>query len=118
MSKQQEIIARFGVKPVIDVNEEIRKRVDFLKQHVLGSGTRGLLIAISGGIDSAVAAALAKLATDELTAEQGKEYMTLGVFQPYGEQEDIEDSYAVAKAIGLTRTVETNIEDAVNEIAL
>ena len=115
---QKEIIARLGVKPVIDVNEEIRRRVSFLKEYVLKSGTRGLLIAISGGIDSAVAAALCKRATDELTAEQGKEYTTLGVFQPYGQQEDIADSYAVAEAIGLTKTVETNIEDAVNEIVL
>jgi NAD+ synthase len=118
MSLQQEIISRLGVKPVIDVNEEIRARVEFLKQYVINSGTKGLLIAISGGIDSAVAAALCKKATDELTEEQGKEYQTFGVFQPYGDQEDIEDSYAVAKAIGLTKTVETNIEDAVNEIAL
>src|SRR5690606_17781907 len=85
---------------------------------VISAGARGLLIAISGGIDSAVVAALCKKATDELTAEQGKEYQTLGVFQPYGEQEDIADSYAVAQAIGLAKTVETNIEDAVNEIAL
>jgi NAD+ synthase len=118
MSLQQEIISRLGVKPVIDVNEEIRVRVDFLKQYVINSGTKGLLIAISGGIDSAVAAALCKKATDQLTAEHGKEYQTLGVFQPYGDQEDIEDSYAVAKAIGLAKTVETNIEDTVNEIAL
>lgn len=118
MSLQQEIIKRLGVKPAIDVTEEIRKRVDFLKEYVLRYRMSGLLIAVSGGIDSAVAAGLCKKATDELTAEQGKEYKTLGVFQPYGEQEDIEDSYAVARAIGLTDTVETNIEDAVNEIAL
>lgn len=43
--------------------------------------------------------------------------MTLGVFQPYGEQEDIGHSYAVAQTFGL-KTVETNIEDAVDEIAL
>lgn len=118
MSLQQEIIARFGVKPTIDVNEEIRRRVDFLKEYVQKARTTGLLIAISGGIDSAVVAALCKKATDELAAETGKPYMTLGVFQPYGEQEDIEDSYAVAKAIGLTTTVETNIEEAVDEIVL
>lgn len=118
MSLQQEIIQRLGVKPQIDVDEEIRRRVDFLKEYVLKAGVRGLLIAISGGIDSAVTAGLCKKATDELTAEQGREYMTLGVFQPYGEQVDIEDSYAVAKAFDLKHTVETNIEDAVNEIAL
>jgi len=118
MSLQQEIIARLGVKPQIDAAEEVRRRVDFLKQSVLNSGTTGLLIAISGGIDSAVAAGLCKQATDELAAETGKPYMTLGVFQPYGTQEDIDDSYAVAKAFELKHTVETNIEDAVNEIAL
>lgn len=118
MSLQEEIIARFGVKPQINVDEEIRSRVDFLKQYLLKSGSRGLLIAISGGVDSAVTAALCKKATDELTIELGKEYMTLGVFQPYGKQEDIEDSYAVAKAIGLIHTIETNIGEAVDEIAL
>lgn len=118
MSMQQDIIRELGVKPTIDVAEEIRKRVDFLKEYILKSGTNGLLIAISGGIDSAVAAGLCKRATDELSKEKGREYQTVGVFQPYGVQEDIEDSYATAKAFGLSHTIETNIEEAVNEIAL
>jgi len=118
VSLQEEIIAALGVKPTIDVEAEARKRVDFLKAYVLQAGAKGLLIAISGGVDSAVAAGLCKRATDELSAQEGKEYITLGVFQPYGEQDDIEHSYSVAKAFGLTHTVETNIEEAVNEIAL
>jgi NAD+ synthase len=118
MELQQQIIARLGVKPQIDVEEEIRKRVDFLKKYVTDYNLSGLLIAISGGIDSAVTAALCKQATDELKAETGKSYMTLGVFQPYGVQEDIADSYGVAEALGLEHTIETNIEEAVNEIVL
>lgn len=118
MTLQEQIIERLGVKPTINPEEEVRRRVDFLKKHVLDSGTTGLLIAISGGIDSAVATGLCKIATDELTAEKGKEYMTLGVFQPYGEQSDIADSYAVAKAFDLKHTAETNIGEAVDEIAL
>ncbi|WP_274652910.1 ammonia-dependent NAD(+) synthetase [Paenibacillus humicola] len=118
MSLQQEVIERLGVKPEIDPEAEVRKRVDFLKEHVRKSGTTGLLIAISGGIDSAVTTGLCKKATDELSAETGREYMTLGVFQPYGEQADIADSYAVAEAFNLKYRVETNIEEAVNEIAL
>src|SRR5690606_3434753 len=100
------------------VEEEVHRRVDFLKQHVLDAKMSGLLIAISGGLDSAVVAALCKRATDELSAETGKEYITLGVFQPYGEQEDIADSYTVAEALQLDHTIETNIEEAVDEIAL
>lgn len=117
MSLQQQIIADLGVQPSIDPEAEIRKRVDFLKKYVLDSGTNGLLIAISGGVDSAVATGLCKRATDELTQEKGKEYITLGVFQPYGEQSDIEHSYATAKAFGLTHTIETNIQDAVDHVA-
>ncbi|GLX66184.1 ammonia-dependent NAD(+) synthetase [Paenibacillus glycanilyticus] len=118
MSLQQEIIERFGVQPEIDPAAEIRKRVDFLKDYVKKSGTTGLLIAISGGIDSAVTTGLCKMATDELSAETGKEYITLGVFQPYGEQVDIADSYATAEAFQLKYKTETNIGEAVDEIAI
>ncbi|GFN29905.1 ammonia-dependent NAD(+) synthetase [Paenibacillus xylaniclasticus] len=118
MSLQREIIERLGVQPTIDVDAEIRKRVDFLKSYVLKSNAAGLLIAISGGIDSAVTTGLCKQATDELSAETGKEYITLGVFQPYGEQADISDSYATADAFKLTHRVETNIGEAVDEITL
>lgn len=118
MSVQQDIIRILGVKPEIDPEVEIRARVDFLKEYVRKSGTTGLLIAISGGIDSAVATALCKKATDELSAETGQPYMTLGVFQPYGEQVDIADSYAVADAFNLKHRVETNIQEAVDEISI
>lgn len=118
MSLQLEIIAALGVRPQIDVAVEIRKRVDFLKEQILSAHVSGLLIAISGGLDSAVVAALCKQATDELSNESGQDYETLGVFQPYGEQADIADSYAVASAIGLRKTIETNIEEAVNEMVL
>ncbi|TCZ77711.1 ammonia-dependent NAD(+) synthetase [Paenibacillus albiflavus] len=118
MSMQHEIIAKLGVQPTIDVDQEIRKRVDFLKDYILQAGVKGLLIAISGGLDSAVAAGLCKIATDELTEEKKCEYITVGVFQPYGVQADIEHSYATANAFHLKHQVETNIEEAVDEIAL
>lgn len=118
MTLQQQIIERLGVQPTIDPAQEIRKRVDFLKEYIVKSHTTGLLIAISGGIDSAVTTGLCKQATDELSAETGQPYMTVGVFQPYGEQVDIADSYAVAEAFQLDYRVETNIAEAVDEIAI
>ncbi len=118
MSLQNEIIAKLGVRPAIDVQVEIRRRVDFLKEYIVKANVEGLLIAISGGVDSAVTAGLCKLATDELSQQTNKQFITLGVFQPYAEQEDIADSYAVGEALGLTNLVETNIGDLVDEAAL
>ena len=118
MSLQEEIIARFGVKPVINPEEEIGRRVDFLKHHVKQAGARGLLIAITDEADSAVAAALSKRAADSLTEESGRTYMVVGVLQPYGEEPKLEAGYALAGALGLQHVIETNTEDAVNEIAL
>jgi NAD+ synthase len=117
MSKQQEIIDTLGVKPTIDVALEIRKRVDFLKNYVRQSGTTGLLIAISGGVDSAVTTGLCKQATDELRQETGRDYRTVGVLQPYGDQVDIDDSRSVVKAFALAHAVEMNIQEAVDEVA-
>lgn len=118
MSLQEELIARFGVKPAIDPDQEIGRRVDFLKHHVKQAGARGLLIAITSEADSAAAAALCKRATDTLTDELGSNFMTVGVFQPYGEEPELETGYALAEALGLLYRIETNTEDAVNEIAL
>lgn len=116
MSMQQQIIADLKVQPTIDPQAEIRKRVDFLKSYIEKSHSNGLLIAISGGIDSAVAAGLCKQATDELTESTGREYKTVGVFQPYDKQADIEDSYAVAEAFNLKYKVETNVHQSVDTI--
>jgi NAD+ synthase len=118
MSLQNEIIAKLNVKPQIDEAVEIRARIDFLKQYVLSAHAAGLLIAISGGIDSAVAAGLCQMAMNELAQETGKDYMTVGIFQPSGVQVDIEDSYAVARAFNIKHQMETNIEEAVDEIIL
>jgi NAD+ synthase len=118
MGLQQKIIAELGVKPTIVVEDEVNNRVAFLKEYVKKAGAGGLLIAISGGIDSAVAAGLCKRATDELTREEGRTYITLGVFQPYGEQVDISDSYAVAEAFQLEHKAETNIKASVDQIVL
>ncbi|MNC06023.1 NH(3)-dependent NAD(+) synthetase [compost metagenome] len=118
MSLQEEIIARLGVKPAVDPEQEIVRRVDFLKAQVKEAGARGLLIAITCDADSAAAAALCKRATDSLTEELGSSFMTVGVLQPYGEEEELAACYGLAQALGLRHVIETNTEDAVNEIAL
>lgn len=106
---QKYIIEKLRVSSTIDPETEVRKRVDFLKEYLIESKMNGLLIAISGGVDSALAAGLCKQATDELSVDMDQDVYTLGVLQPYDFQDDIEDSYAVMKAFNLKSTIETNI---------
>ncbi len=65
---QAEIIAELHVVPSIDPADEIRKRVDFLKEYLQDSTQRGFVLGISGGQDSALAGRLAQLAVEELRA--------------------------------------------------
>lgn len=72
-SIQQQIIADLHVKPVIDPDEEVRMRVEFIKEYVKATSTRGLVLGISGGQDSTLAGRLAQLAMEQLRKESGKE---------------------------------------------
>lgn len=52
----------------MSINKTIYDAVRFLKTTLVNSGAKGYVLGISGGVDSAVVAALAKRAIDELNA--------------------------------------------------
>ncbi|UFT99675.1 ammonia-dependent NAD(+) synthetase [Radiobacillus kanasensis] len=91
MSFQQKIAQELNVQPTIDPKQEIRKRIDFLKEYVLKTGAKGFVLGISGGQDSSLAGRLAQLATEELNAE-GKNIEFYAVRLPHGTQADEEDA--------------------------
>jgi len=64
--KQADIVAEMRVLPEIDVDFEIRRRVDFIKYQLELSGHKTLVLGISGGIDSCTCGRLAQLAIDYL----------------------------------------------------
>ncbi|KAB3535932.1 NAD(+) synthase [Alkaliphilus pronyensis] len=73
----------------MDIQKRIDKAVDWLRQQVQESGTRGILVGVSGGIDSAVVANLIKRAFPQ---------NSLGVILPIKSCErDIIDGELVAK---------------------
>lgn len=92
-TKQQEIIHALFVKPTIDEQEEIRKRIDFLKNYVKTTSAKGFVLGISGGQDSTLAGKLAQLAVEELRNE-GKEATFVAVRLPSGVQQDEADAQA------------------------
>ncbi len=77
----------------MDTSTRIEKTVKWLSDKVKETGTNGLVVGVSGGVDSAVVAFLAKKAMPE---------NSLGVILPCGSSgEDIEDAWKVVEACGI-----------------
>ncbi|MFL2135223.1 ammonia-dependent NAD(+) synthetase [Ruoffia sp. FAM 24228] len=113
---QKEIIEELKVLPEIDVQKEIRRSVDFLKNYLLkNQGLSTYVLGISGGQDSTLAGRLAQMAISELRAETGDErYQFIAVRLPYGVQADESDAQLALEFIQADQTMTVNIEAATN----
>lgn len=116
MTLQQQIIRALHVKPQIDVQQEIRVTIDFLKSYAKNhSFVKGFVLGISGGQDSTLAGKLAQLAIDELNAEAGTvKYQFIAVRLPYGEQFDEDDCQDALDFIKPSQIYTVNIKPAVD----
>ncbi|WNC13192.1 NAD(+) synthase [Brevibacillus brevis] len=90
MDKFQEHLANYQ----IHVKDDVEKRIAFIREQIDGPGLGGAVVGISGGIDSAVTAALCVRAL-------GKDRV-IGVWLPaYSQDVHAEDAKRLADAIGL-----------------
>ncbi len=117
MSMQAQIMKELNISPVIQPKEEIRKRVDFLKNYLLNTGAKGYVLGISGGQDSTLAGRLAQLAVEELRSE-GKTASFIAVRLPYGVQQDEEDARRSLAFIRADFETTFNIKGAVDELQM
>lgn len=115
MSLQQEIIQALGVKAQIDVQQEIRRSVDFLKSYLQTYPfIKSLVLGISGGQDSTLAGKLCQMAISELRAERGDdELQFIAVRLPFGVQADEQDCQDAIAFIKPDRVLTVNIKGAV-----
>ena len=113
---QKEIIEELKVLPEIDVQKEIRRSVDFLKNYLLkNQGLSTYVLGISGGQDSTLAGRLAQIAISELREETGEErYQFIAVRLPYGVQADESDAQLALEFVQADQTMTVNIEAATN----
>ena len=88
---QSQIVAEMKTLPIIDVEFEVKRRVDFVKKTLMNSGLKHLILGISGGIDSCTCGRLAQLAINELNESDG-DYRFVAVRLPYAEQADETDA--------------------------
>ena len=105
------------VLPEIDVEFEIRRRIEFIKKMLLSSHLTHLILGISGGIDSSTCGRLSQLAVDELN-EKTDRYRFIAVRLPYQEQVDEADAQLSLDFIQPSASVCVNVQagsDAIHQ---
>ncbi|GAA4946369.1 ammonia-dependent NAD(+) synthetase [Actinoplanes utahensis] len=113
---REQIRVELGVKPVIEPKEEIRRRLDFLKDYLRSTPAKGFVLGISGGQDSTLAGRLCQLACEELRAE-GREATFVAVRLPYGVQADEHDAQIALDFIGPDRSIAVNVKPGADAVA-
>lgn len=115
MALQQEIIEALGVQPTIEVKQEIRTSVDFLKSYLKTYPfIKSLVLGISGGQDSTLTGKLSQTAIAELREETGDSaYQFIAVRLPYGVQADEQDCQDAIDFIKPDRVLTVNIKEAI-----
>ena len=107
-----ELRRRLAVASAIDPDAEIRSRVSFLRSYLAASGQRVLWLAVSGGVDSALAGRLCALAVAAADRDGGT-CRFVAVRLPYGRQRDAADADRVLDWIEPSEVVHVNIQSAV-----
>ncbi|MBS4189614.1 ammonia-dependent NAD(+) synthetase [Bacillus sp. FJAT-49705] len=115
MVLQNEIIKKLHVKANIDPKTEIRKRINFLKDYLIKTKSKGYVLGISGGQDSTLAGRLAQLAVEEFRNE-GNDAIFVAVRLPYGVQADENDAIMALSFIKADHEYVFNIKESVDEI--
>jgi NAD+ synthase len=114
-----DIISQMKVLPVIDCPFEIQRRIAFIKQTLLKSGLKNLVLGISGGIDSSTCGRLAQLAIEELNKEHNSQaFRFIAVRLPYCIQQDETDAQNALAFIKASVNITVNIKpgsDALHE---
>ena len=112
---QADIVTEMQVLPEIDVDFEIRRRLDFIKYQLELSGQKTLVLGISGGIDSCTCGRLAQLAIDELM-QTGGGYAFIAVRLPYATQADEADAKLSIDFIQPSHNLTVNVQSGTDAI--
>ncbi|HEA17469.1 MAG TPA: ammonia-dependent NAD(+) synthetase [Pseudoalteromonas prydzensis] len=108
-----EIMAEMKVQPRINVEQEITRRVNFIKNRLVAAHSRSLVLGISGGVDSSTCGRLCQLAVNELNAQQQTDkYQFIAVRLPYGIQADEAEAQLAVDFIQPSKRLTVNIKPA------
>ena len=108
---QHSIIKQLGTKPLIDPEQEVESRVEFLADYLRKTGAKGFVLGISGGQDSTLAGRLAQLAVARV---EGTQFWAVRL--PHGVQADEDDAQIALDFIQPDHRLTVNIAPATKEI--
>src|SRR5699024_9208672 len=115
---QREIIDTLNAAADIDLDSEIIRRVNFMVDYLHHTRANGLVLGISGGVDSTVAGRLAQMAVEQYRrvnpAWDGRFY---GVQLPYHVQADADDAKAAMEFTGPDRSITFQIGSATDALS-
>ena len=106
---QAKIIEELEIVQDFNADNEIQRRINFLKNYLRGSGLKSFVLGISGGIDSTTAGTLAAIAVRELN-DEGYPCEFIAVRLPYGTQKDADEAQEAINFIRPDDTLNINIE--------
>jgi len=116
-SRGAEIRSALQVNPDLKgadaIQREIARRVDFIKQTVRSSGTKALVLGISGGVDSTTCGRLCQLAAESLRKD-GYDAEFYAMRLPYGVQADEDDAQTALDFIKPDQIRTVDIKPAVD----
>lgn len=115
MTSKQSILKEMRVLEEIDPHFEIKRRVAFIKNTLLASGQKTLVLGISGGIDSCTCGRLAQLAVNELNDSENR-YRFIAMRLPYGDQQDEADAQLSLDFIQPSERLTVNIKPATDAL--
>lgn len=100
-----------------NAEKSFNERVRFLKESLLESETKSLVLGISGGVDSLTAGFIAQRAVDELNEETTCFYQFIAIRLPYGKQKDEVDVNLSLEAINPSVIEYVDIKDTVDSLS-
>ncbi|WNC67622.1 ammonia-dependent NAD(+) synthetase [Thalassotalea nanhaiensis] len=113
---RQAIISEMKVLAEIDAKFEITRRVNFIKEQLVNSGLKHLILGISGGVDSSTCGRLAQLAVNELNEGQDGGYKFIAMRLPYNVQADEDDAQLALQFIQPSQCISTNVMAGVDGV--
>ena len=112
---QSRIARELAVPAMFDAGEEIERRVAFLADYLTLTRRRGLVLGISGGVDSLLAGHLAQKAVERIR-RGGGDALFHAVRLPYGIQRDESAAQKCLASIAPDRVVVVDIKPACDRL--